>query len=102
MSHPVPVAIHRADDAVSVTWDQEHVSVFGARDLRLACQCAVCREELTGRQLLDPGTVPADIRPLTVQLVGGYAMRIAWSDGHDTGIYTYEYLLGICPCEKCR
>jgi len=101
VTHPVPVAIHRADDAVTVTWDQDHVSVYRARELRLACPCAVCREEMTGRPLLDPGTVPADVQPLAVHLVGGYAIRIDWSDGHNTGIYTYEYLLAICPCERC-
>jgi DUF971 family protein len=33
--------------------------------------------------------------------MGAYALRVDWSDGHDTGIYTFEYLLEICPCEKC-
>lgn len=99
---PVPQAIHRADDAVTITWDGDHVGVYPARTLRLACQCAACEEEMTGRPLLNPASVPDDIVPLKIDLVGAYAIRITWSDGHATGIYTYEYLRTLCPCERCR
>lgn len=102
MAYPVPQAINRADDAVTITWSPEHVAVWPARALRLACPCAACRDEMTGRPLLDPATVPADVSPLNVQLVGGYAIRVDWSDGHGTGIYTFENLLAECPCEGCR
>lgn len=98
---PIPAAIHRADDAITITWNADHTGVYGARDLRLACQCAGCKEEMTGQALLDPTTVPADVSPVKVELVGAYAIKIVWSDGHDTGIYTYEYLLALCPC-GCR
>ena len=36
-----------------------------------------------------------------VELVGGYGVRVRWSDGHSTGIYTFELLRAICPCEQC-
>lgn len=97
----MPQAIHRADDAVTITWDEGHVGTYPARDLRLACGCAVCHEEMTGRPLLDPATVPEDIKPLSIALVGAYAIKIVWSDGHNTGLYTYEHLKQICPCERC-
>ena len=103
MTEPVvPERIHRSDNAVTVTWDAAHVSVYPARMLRLACHCATCRDEFTGRELLDSASVPEDISPVKLSLVGNYAIKILWSDGHDTGIYTYEYLLGLCSCEKCR
>lgn len=100
-ANPIPTAIHRSDDAVSITWEEDHVGRYPARELRLACRCAACVEEMTGRALLDPASVPHDVRPLHIDLVGAYAIRIGWSDGHDTGLYTYEHLLGICPCERC-
>jgi ATP-binding protein involved in chromosome partitioning len=56
---------------------------------------------MSGRPLLDPATVPADVRPVSVALVGGYGVRIRWSDGHDTGIYTFEQLRAACPCPAC-
>ena len=99
---PVPERIHRADAELVVTWSPDHVSHFPARDLRLACHCAMCREEMTGRPLLDPDTVPPEVRPERIELVGGYGIRIAWSDGHGTGIYTYRYLRDLCSCQRCR
>ncbi len=36
-----------------------------------------------------------------VLLVGAYALHIAWSDGHSSGIYPWERLLAICPCDAC-
>jgi DUF971 family protein len=57
---------------------------------------------MTGRPLLDPATVPADVRPVQVSLVGGYGLRVAWSDGHGTGIYTFARLRAECPCPRCR
>jgi ATP-binding protein involved in chromosome partitioning len=60
--------------------------------MRLACPCAQCVEEMTGRPLLDPAAVPTEVRPLAVVLVGTYAIRVHWSDGHSTGLYTFEWL----------
>ena len=97
---PMPTRIHRGDSEIVITWP-DHESRYAARYLRLRCECAQCREEMTGRPLLDPGTVPGDLRAGAVRLVGNYAVRFDWSDGHDTGIYTYEYLRKICPCGQC-
>jgi ATP-binding protein involved in chromosome partitioning len=68
---------------------------FTVRDLRLACPCAQCVEETTGKILLDPETVPEDIRPEVVVTVGSYAISIGWTDGHETGIYSFDLLRSI-------
>lgn len=60
--------------------------------LRDLCPCAGCVEEGTGRKLLDPATIPADIRPVQVAAVGNYAVQVEWSDGHSTGIYSWQTL----------
>lgn len=99
---PIPLEIHREDDRLLITWDEDHVGDYSARELRLACQCAECREEFTGRMLLDPASVPPDVRALSVSLVGGYGFQVHWSDGHHAGIYTYEFVLSQCPCVQCR
>lgn len=98
---PVPLEIHRAAEALVITWDEGHRGVYPYRMLRLACRCATCREEMTDRPLLDPAAVSPGVKALGVELVGSYAIKITWDDGHDTGIYTYEYLLSLCPCERC-
>ena len=36
------------------------------------------------------------------EAVGNYAIRIQWSDGHSTGIYSYEHLRKVCPCPECK
>jgi ATP-binding protein involved in chromosome partitioning len=98
----VPASIRREADAVTITWSEPgHVGRFAARGLRLACPCAVCVDELTNRPLLDPETVPRDVAPQAIELVGAYGIRIRWSDGHGTGIYTFRMLRERCPCGGC-
>jgi ATP-binding protein involved in chromosome partitioning len=98
-----PHAITRRDDGIYLEWDRHgHAALFPARDLRLACPCAGCVEEMTSRPLLDPATVPEDVRPVQLALVGAYGLRVLWSDGHGTGIFTFSQLLATCPCERCR
>lgn len=98
----VPKGITRRDDGVAIDWDGSgHVGLFPARELRLACPCAECVEEMSGRPLLDPARIAEDVRPVTLALVGAYGLRIHWSDGHGTGIYTFERLRQTCPCPRC-
>jgi DUF971 family protein len=103
MTNPIPHAINRRDDGLLIEWNQQgHAGFFAARALRLACPCAGCVEEMSGRRMLDPAMVPPNIRPLSLQLVGAYGLRVNWSDGHTTGIYTFEHLLRDCPCSQCQ
>lgn len=88
-----PTAIKRLDEGVEITWAAGSAPVLvPARALRLACPCAECVEEMTGQPLLDPARVAADIRPLQLALVGSYALRVRWSDGHATGLFTWAKL----------
>jgi DUF971 family protein len=100
---PLPHAIAREADGVRIEWDTAgHVWLYPARELRLACPCAACVEEMTGRRLLQPEAVHPDVRPESLALVGAYGLGIRWSDGHDTGIYTFELLRALCRCPRCR
>jgi len=96
---PAPVEIGRVGDHdVRVVWADGHVSVYAARALRLACPCAACVDELSGAKLLNPASVAADVHPLRIGTVGRYAVHIAFSDGHASGIYSFEKLRALCPC----
>jgi ATP-binding protein involved in chromosome partitioning len=88
----LPVAISRRDDGIILDWGPAGTVWLAARALRLACPCALCVEEMTGRRLIDPLQVPPDVRPLRLALVGGYGLRVDWSDGHSTGIYPFAWL----------
>lgn len=76
------------------------LSVIPALRLRDACPCAGCIEEGTGRKILDTATIPADIRALEVRPVGSYAVQISWSDGHSSGIYSWETLRRISGVDE--
>ena len=103
MSLPVPYAITRRDDGVLIEWEEGgHAALYPARQLRLTCACAACVDEMSGRGLLESAAVPPDVRPVSLELVGTYGLRVRWSDGHGTGIYTFERLRAVCPCDRCR
>ena len=77
---------------LSVLWEDGQQDEFDVRDLRLACRCALCVEEMSGEPLLDPASVRPDVGPVTVGNMGSYGITVKWSDGHSTGIYTFEAL----------
>jgi DUF971 family protein len=99
----VPVEVGRANQHdVRIKWQDGHESVYPARALRLACPCAGCVDEVTGHVRLIASSIAETVRPLKIDLVGRYAISIQWSDGHNTGIYTFELLRKLCPCGECR
>jgi DUF971 family protein len=88
-----PIALFRKDpDILGIRWNDGTVSEFPSRFLRSSCPCAACVNEWTGEKMLDESRIPADIKPARLLPVGRYAMAIHWSDGHKTGIYSYDYL----------
>jgi len=94
-----PTEIKMASETeLSIIWSDGHKSLYPPKYLRENCRCAICIEEMTGRRLLDPSTIPSDIKPLKISYVGRYAIHIQWSDGHSTGIYPFELLRQLCPC----
>ena len=77
---------------IGVVWDDGRESYYESHALRCACGCATCVDEVSGRKLLQDERVPRDVRAREIHPVGNYGVAIVWSDGHDTGIYTFERL----------
>ncbi len=77
---------------IGIKWTDGHESFYRGHDLRCACGCATCVDELTGRKLLVDDRIPADVSAKEIHPVGNYGIAILWSDGHDTGIYAYRRL----------
>jgi len=101
-AHGPPERLAAIDhDAVGLVlrWADGREQRLADRDLRLACPCAKCRDEVTGAQLLDPGGVPLDLRLTRIWSVGNYALGMAFDDGHDTGIYTFRALRAMTGTE---
>lgn len=92
----VPTLIQQHDPrTLAITWADGGQSLIDVRALRLACGCANCIDEWTGKPLLASENVATDIAPLGIHSVGRYAIQIEWSDGHNTGIYPFERLRGL-------
>ena len=96
----VPVALDRRNGrTLAVRWQDGHDQEIDARDLRLACRCAACVDEMSGRAVLDPATVPLNILPTRIWSLGNYAIGVSFSDGHSSGIYTFGQLRGMVAAE---
>lgn len=91
-----PIGLRRRDArTLSVLWEDAHRDDFDVRDLRLACHCALCVEEMSGRKLLDPKTVRPDVSPRGISSIGNYAIAFDWNDGHNSGIYSFDHLRSL-------
>ena len=111
-SIPLHIAVSKSR-GLTIDWSDSHKSVFTNAYLRDECPCASC----TGAHGTEPqrsnyaGEAAAAANPFqmfkpklrmdSIEEVGSYAVRIHWNDGHDTGIYSFDYLRSICPCEEC-
>jgi DUF971 family protein len=95
-----PVRLDRlSDNQLLIEWSDGQQRRYSARELRDQCPCATCREKLEvvedAPKTVLPIITEAEAQPLVIQSmkpVGNYAYSIGFSDGHDTGIYTLEFL----------
>ncbi|HXV28450.1 MAG TPA: P-loop NTPase [bacterium] len=80
---------------IRIRWKDGSESSYGAYELRLACSCAECQDEVTGARRVPQEWIKKDVYPLSIERVGRYGVRFQWSDGHSTGIYTFERLRAL-------
>lgn len=73
-------------------WHDGHRSVYTPLELRSACACAMCKDENSGKRILDVKNISPNIRIINATAVGRYAVTAQFSDGHRTGIYTFKRL----------
>jgi DUF971 family protein len=81
-----------------LTWSDGHSAEYDCDYLRAWCPCAGCQGH-SGTIRYQPATQP--VTAASIQAVGNYAISIGWSDGHSTGIYRFDFLRELCPCERC-
>ena len=98
-----PTDLKLADDeTLLVTWADGQVRRYAIADLRKQCPCANCREKRMAEEKEPPTLLPvlpmSEAQPLKLlgmQPMGNYAYVLAFNDGHDTGIYTFEFLRAL-------
>jgi DUF971 family protein len=100
-----------AGTGMDIAWKDGHRSSYSFIWLRDACPCALCDEERakSGRGIGEPakpapGALPLfkpAAKPLKAEGVGKYAIRFHWNDGHELGIYSWQFLRENCPCAEC-
>ena len=98
-------------DGMNIEWKDGHASHFTFQYLRDACPCALCDQERVKTQRepgepvkAQPGSLPmfkAASKPLKASGVGKYAIQFSWNDGHEHGIYSWDFLRAFCPCPEC-
>jgi DUF971 family protein len=91
-----PVDVQQVGEELAIKWADGSESFIRLERLRRGCPCAGCQGEMdvlgrVHRGPVKPLTVPAyDLRQLN--RVGGYALQPVWGDGHNSGLYTFDYL----------
>jgi DUF971 family protein len=110
---PSAIKIHISTGAgVDITWSDGHTSHYDFPYLRDECPCATCNDERVKKSAFataGPASAAAAVLPMfkpkvsarSANAVGNYAIQITFSDGHATGIYSYDHLRTLCPCPNC-
>ena len=82
-----------------ITWDDEHISHIPIKLLRDECPCAGCKGEVLFGKVYKPAPLTVFQEGMyelvTLKAIGQYAIQAVWKDGHDTGIYSWEYLRAL-------
>ena len=94
MIEPLQV-IEESDSEISIVWSDDAETKYNAAELRRNCPCAGCVNEWTGEKILRDESVSDDLSFTHTSIVGRYALNFHFSDGHDTGIFTFKFLRGL-------
>jgi DUF971 family protein len=110
VTDPADIRVNREQRTLTIRWVDGHESLYPFDLLRKECPCALCNERrakvpapghLMLTVLSGPVVRAGEVQATKVAPVGRYAINFAWSDGHDSGIYSFEYLRELCPCPSC-
>ncbi len=96
-----PNAIEIMKNNLKIVWSDHSSGLLTAETLRQNCPCANCVKKIVGGTALDKEEVSKDISILELARVGCYAVKLKFSDGHNTGIFSYDNLRNLCGSNEC-
>jgi len=108
---PVDISVSPARREMRIVWQDRHESVYPFDLLRRECPCALCNDQRSKASasvgpsltvLSGPVLKAGEVQVKEASPVGRYAINFVWSDGHDSGIYSFDYLRSLCPCSSCQ
>ncbi len=90
--HPSKIKLIEKEKLL-IIWDDGNESILGLRELRKKCPCATCLAERDKQsKMYIPLFAENQVSVKSINQVGNYAIQITWNDGHNTGIYEYNFL----------
>ena len=96
----VAVRSPRGAKVTEIDWGDGHKGVYPHAILRGYCPCAGCQGHSGTIQFVECSGIQLEVDD--IEVVGNYAIRLQWFDGHGSGLYSYRYLRALCYCDECR
>ncbi len=90
---PTEIKMHQASRKMEIAFDNGTHYELPYEYLRVYSPSAEVRGHGPGQEVLQIGKKNVEIKG--IEPVGSYAVQLAFSDGHDTGIYSWDYLYGL-------
>jgi DUF971 family protein len=90
---PVDIRLHQASRRLEISFDDGRTAMLSCEYLRVYSPSAEVRGHGAGQEVLQMGKELVNITG--IEPVGNYAVRLTFSDGHDTGLYSWDYLYDL-------
>ena len=91
---PTDIKLHQASRKLEIAFDNNTRFELSCEFLRVYSPSAEVRGHGPGQETLQVGKEEVNI--VGIEPVGQYAIKISFSDGHDTGLYSWDYLYELC------
>lgn len=95
---PTGITLHRKSHVLEVAFGDDCKFLLPFEFLRVYSPSAEVRGHGAGQEVLQPGKRDIDIT--AIEPVGNYAIRPTFSDGHDSGLYSWDYLYMLGECQE--
>lgn len=90
---PIDIRLHQASRLLEIKFDNSTECMLSCEFLRVYSPSAEVRGHGHGNEVLQTGK--EDVNIVAIEPVGNYAVKLVFSDGHDTGLYSWDYLYDL-------